>query len=38
VQPENENPIVESKYEISYKEAKAESPIYLSSVLRRRLT
>jgi len=36
--PENEKPIIESKDEISYEEAKPESPISLSSGLRRRST
>ncbi|NP_001151997.2 cation cation antiporter isoform 1 [Zea mays] len=36
--PENEKPITESRDEISYDEAKAESPISLSSGLRRRST
>jgi len=38
VQPENEKPIIESRDEISYEEAKPESPISLSSGLRRRST
>ena len=38
VQPENEKPIVESRDEISYKEAEAENPISLSSGLQRRST
>jgi hypothetical protein len=29
VQPENEKPIIESRDEISYEEAKPESPIFL---------
>jgi len=37
VQPENEKPIIESRDEI-YEEAKPESPISLSSGLRRRST
>ncbi|XP_039816009.1 uncharacterized protein LOC120678760 isoform X1 [Panicum virgatum] len=36
VQPENEKPVVESREEISDEKAKAESPISLSSGLRRR--
>jgi SNARE protein 1 len=38
VQPENEKPIIENRDEISYEEAKPESPISLSSGLRRRST
>jgi SNARE protein 1 len=36
VQPENEKPVAESREEISNEKAKAESPISLSSELRRR--
>jgi SNARE protein 1 len=38
VQPENEKSIIESIDEISYEEANAESPISLSSGVRRRST
>ena len=38
VQPENEKQIIESRDEISYEDAKPESPISLSSGMRRRST